>query len=53
MALGLGIHGQHIFVEPTKELVIAKMSSQASPLDAYLTELTLRFAEAVSDHVGE
>jgi CubicO group peptidase (beta-lactamase class C family) len=52
MALGLGIHGQHIFVEPAKELVIAKMSSQAAPLDANLTELTLRLAEAVSDHIG-
>ncbi|WP_398476515.1 serine hydrolase domain-containing protein [Tardiphaga sp.] len=53
MALGLGIHGQHIFVEPAKELVIAKVSSQASPLDANRTEMTLRFAEAVSDYVGE
>lgn len=53
MALGLGIHGQHIFVEPATELVIAKVSSQALPLDANLTELTLRFAEAVSDYVGE
>ncbi len=52
MALGLGIHGQNIFVEPAKELVISKMSSQAAPLDAKLTELTLRFAEAVSDHIG-
>lgn len=52
MALGLGIHGQHIFIEPAKELVIAKVSSQASPLDANLTELTMRLAEAVSDHIG-
>ncbi|WP_371422690.1 serine hydrolase domain-containing protein [Tardiphaga sp.] len=52
MALGLGIHGQNVFVEPAKELVIAKVSSQAAPLDAPLTELTLRFAETVSDHFG-
>lgn len=52
MALGLGIHGQNIFVEPAKELVIVKVSSQAAPLDAKLTELTLLFAEAVSDHIG-
>lgn len=51
MALGLGIHGQHLFVEPAKQLVIAKFSSQATPLDADLTELTLRFAEAVSDRI--
>lgn len=52
MALGLGIHGQHIFVEPKKELVIAKVSSQATPLDAGRTELTLRLAEALSDLIG-
>ena len=52
MALGLGIHGQNVFVEPKKELVIAKVSSQAAPLDPARTELTLRFAEAVRDHIG-
>ncbi len=52
MALGLGIHGQNVFVEPKKDLVIAKVSSQAAPLDPERTELTLRFAEAVSDHIG-
>ena len=51
-AMGLGIHGQHVFVDRAQDLVIAKVSSQTSPLDADLTELTLRFAEAVSDHLG-
>jgi CubicO group peptidase (beta-lactamase class C family) len=51
-AMGLGIHGQHVFVDRANEMVIAKVSSQASPLDANLTELTLRFAEATSDLLG-
>lgn len=49
MALGLGIHGQNLFVDRINDVVIAKLSSQASPLDADLTELTLRFAEATCD----
>lgn len=48
-AMGLGIHGQHVFIDRINQVVIAKVSSQASPLDARLTELTLRFAEATSD----
>lgn len=53
MAMGLGIHGQHLFVDRVQDMVIAKLSSQAAPLDANLTEMTLRFAEAVSDHLGQ
>ena len=50
MALGLGVYGQNIFVDKANELVIAKVSSQPPPLDKNLIELTLRFAEAMSDH---
>jgi CubicO group peptidase (beta-lactamase class C family) len=31
---GMGIHGQHLFVDPANELVIVKFSSQAQPMDA-------------------
>jgi hypothetical protein len=50
MALGLGVYGQNIFVDRANELVIAKLSSQAPPLDKDLIDLTLKFAEAMSDH---
>ena len=52
MALGLGVYGQNIFVNRANELVIAKLSSQPPPLDKDLVDLTLSFAEAMSDHLG-
>ena len=39
---GMGIHGQNLFVDPVNELVIAKLSSQAAPLDAPRIALTMR-----------
>ena len=34
LAFGLGIHGQNLFVDAARQIVIAKFSSQAAPLDA-------------------
>ena len=34
LAFGMGIHGQNLFVDGRNEIVIAKFSSQAIPLDA-------------------
>lgn len=42
LVFGLGIHGQNLFVDRKNELVIAKVSSQALPLDAPRIGLTLR-----------
>ncbi len=39
---GWGIHGQFLFVDPVNRLVIAKLSSQALPIDVARNELTLR-----------
>ena len=39
---GMGIHGQNLFVDPANEIVIAKLSSQATPLDAPRIALTMR-----------
>jgi hypothetical protein len=52
MALGLGVYGQNIFVDRANELVIAKASSQAPPLDKNLIGLTIAFAEAISDQIA-
>jgi CubicO group peptidase (beta-lactamase class C family) len=52
MAFGLGVYGQNVFVDKANELVIAKVSSQAPPLDERLVDLTMTFAEAMSDHLG-
>jgi hypothetical protein len=37
-----GIHGQFLFVDPRNSLVIAKLSSQAAPMDTARIGLMLR-----------
>ena len=51
IAFGLGVYGQNLFVDKANELVIAKVSSQAPPLDKDLIDLTITFVEAMSDHL--
>lgn len=43
----LGIHGQNLFVDRANNVVIAKFSSQAAPLDAELISLTGRLVTAL------
>jgi CubicO group peptidase (beta-lactamase class C family) len=47
----LGIHGQNLFVDRPRELVIAKFSSQSNGLDAEKMALTSRWVHAVRDFV--
>lgn len=47
LLFGLGIHGQNLFIDRKREIVIAKHSSQASPLDARLIASTSRFVSEV------
>lgn len=42
LIFALGIHGQNLFIDRGNELVIAKFSSQAMPLDAPRIALTMR-----------
>ncbi len=44
---GLGIHGQNLFIDPANQIVIAKFSSQAPPLDAGLIAATGAAVSAV------
>jgi CubicO group peptidase (beta-lactamase class C family) len=46
LLFAMGIHGQHLFVDRSHRLVIAKMSAQPQALDAAAIGLTLR---AVAD----
>ena len=39
---GLGIHGQNLFVDPANAVVIAKLSSQAMPMDAERITATMQ-----------
>ncbi|HTO72871.1 MAG TPA: serine hydrolase domain-containing protein [Gemmatimonadales bacterium] len=41
LLFGMGIHGQNLFVDRRNDLVIAKVSSQAQPLDAGRMALTM------------
>jgi CubicO group peptidase (beta-lactamase class C family) len=42
LMFGMGIHGQNLFVDRRNQLVVAKLSSQAMPLDAARITLTMR-----------
>jgi hypothetical protein len=42
LVFALGIHGQNLFVDRRNQIVIAKLSSQAMPLDPARIALTLR-----------
>jgi hypothetical protein len=41
MILGLGVFGQHLFIDPAADLVVAKCSSQPLPLDQSFLSMTL------------
>src|SRR5512134_3900840 len=42
LVFGMGIHGQNLFIDRARGIVIAKFSSQAAPLDAARIALTMR-----------
>src|SRR5262245_13169238 len=52
MIFGLGIHGQHLFVDRARGIVIAKVSSQALPMDHARIGLTMRLADAIRSRLG-
>lgn len=52
LLFGLGIHGQNLFVDPARELVIAKVSSQVLPLDQSRNDLTMRAVAAIRQALG-
>lgn len=48
---GIGIHGQWVYVDPKREVVIVKMSSQALPVDDLLDKECLVFFDQIADMV--
>jgi CubicO group peptidase (beta-lactamase class C family) len=46
---GIGIHGQWLYVNPTAEMVVVKMSSQPVPVDDPLDQLCLALFEGLAD----
>ena len=49
MAFAIGVFGQSLYVDRANRVVMAKVSSQALPIDQELKMLTIRAAEAVRD----
>jgi CubicO group peptidase (beta-lactamase class C family) len=49
LLFGLGVHGQHLFVDRARGIVIAKVSSQALPLDGERIAVTMRAAAVVTE----
>ena len=47
LLFGFGVHGQNLFVDRTNQIVIAKVSSQAAPIDEAHVALTIRAVEAI------
>jgi CubicO group peptidase (beta-lactamase class C family) len=45
----IGIHGQWIYIDPTAEMVIAKLSSQPQPLNEGIDHLLLAGFAAIAD----
>lgn len=47
LVFGVGVFGQHVFVDPAADLVIAKCASQPLPLDPAFLAMTLEGVEAL------
>lgn len=52
LIFGVGVFGQHVFVDPATDLVIAKCSSQPLPLDKAFLGLTLAGVQQLRGLVG-
>jgi CubicO group peptidase (beta-lactamase class C family) len=52
LLFGMGIHGQNLFVDRKRSIVIAKLSSQPLPLDAEMIQLTMRAVEKIREALG-
>ena len=48
----IGIHGQWIYIDPTSEVVIIKLSSQPLPLDDKVDHLLLTAFDAIARKLG-
>ena len=52
LLFGWGIHGQHLFVDRARQLVIAKVSSQALPVDLERMAITLRSVQTLRERLS-
>ncbi|MEO9621914.1 MAG: hypothetical protein ABJG00_12570, partial [Lentilitoribacter sp.] len=47
LLFGYGVHGQNLYVDRENEIVVAKVSSQALPVDEERNALTIRSVKAI------
>ena len=52
MLFGLGVNGQHLFIDRARQLVVAKFSSQASALDVPAIEATMAMVAGIRGRLG-
>ncbi|HPU53189.1 MAG TPA: hypothetical protein PK359_16645, partial [Burkholderiaceae bacterium] len=52
MLFGVGVFGQHLFVDRARQVVIAKFASQALPMDSERLLLTMRGVAAIRAWLG-
>jgi len=48
LVFGFGVHGQNLIVDRAREIVIAKVSSQALPIDEARNALTMRAVQSIA-----
>jgi CubicO group peptidase (beta-lactamase class C family) len=49
---GWGIHGQHLFVDRRRQIVVARLASQALPIDLPRMELMLRAVKRIREQLA-
>jgi hypothetical protein len=52
VVFGWGIHGQHLFVDRKRQIVIARLASQALPVDVPRMTLMLRALDAIREQLA-
>jgi CubicO group peptidase (beta-lactamase class C family) len=52
LTFGVGVFGQNVFVDAANEIVIAKLSSQALPMDGDRILLTMKAVEEIRNYLG-
>ena len=51
LIFGLGIHGQHLFIDKKNQIVVAKLSSQAKPLVSERKMIVMKSVAALQAHL--
>ena len=52
MMFGVGVFGQNLSIDPRNEIVIAKFSSHAGPMDEARILLTMQGVAAIREHLS-